>query len=110
MTPEREEICNHVFGNTEEDAKMRDAFIETQLDSLKECVKYMRAGIDEVNPSIGGSFCAVGPCCEAATEIAQVMAGKNNPVIVRINNGNYHPVGTKEFSNNFLRAAVQKQW
>ena len=92
---------------TEEDAKMRDAFVETQLDSLRECVKFMRAGIDEVDPSIQGSFSCVGPCCEAATEIATTMAGKGNPVLLRINNGNYHPVGTKEFSNNFLRAAVQ---
>ena len=103
----REEIMKHVLGDSDEDAKFRDAFVETQLDSLKECVKYMRAGIDDVNPSLGGSFCCVGPCCEAATEIAGVMAGKNNPVILRINNGNYHPVGTKEFSNSFLRAAVQ---
>ncbi len=103
----REEILAYVMGETEEDAKMRDAFVETQLDSLRECVKFMRAGIDDVNPSLGGSFCCVGPCCEAATEIATTMAGKGNPVIVRINNGNYHPVGTKEFSNNFLRAAVQ---
>ena len=103
----REEILAHVMGDTEEDAKMRDAFVETQLDSLRECVKFMRAGIDEVDPSIQGSFCCVGPCCEAATEIATTMAGKGNPVLVRINNGNYHPVGTKEFSNNFLRAAVQ---
>lgn len=103
----REEIFAHVMRSTEEDAKMRDAFVKTQLDSLKECVKYMRAGIDAVNPSIGGSFCCVGPCCEAATEIATTMAGKNNPVILRINNGNYHPVGLKEFSNSFLRAAVQ---
>ena len=103
----REEILSHVMGNTKEDAKIRDAFVETQLDSLRECVKYMRAGIDEANPSISGSFCCVGPCCEAATEIATTMAGKGNPVLIRINNGNYHPVGTKEFSNNFLRAAVQ---
>ena len=103
----REEILAHVMGETEEDAKMRDAFVETQLDSLRECVKFMRAGIDEVDPSIQGSFCCVGPCCEAATEIATTMAGKGNPVLLRINNGNYHPVGTKEFSNNFLRAAVQ---
>ena len=103
----REEILAHVMGNTEEDAKMRDAFVKTQLDSLRECVKFMRAGIDEVNPSIQGSFCCVGPCCEAATEIATTMAGKGNPVILRINNGNYHPVGLKEFSNSFLRAAVQ---
>lgn len=103
----REEIAAHVMGDSDEDAKMRDAFIETQLDSLKECVKYMRAGIDEANPSIGGSFSCVGPCCEAANQIATTMAGENNPVILRVNNGNYHPVGTKEFSNIFLRAAVQ---
>ena len=103
----REEIAKHVFGTTEEDAKMRDAFVETQLEALAECAKYMREGIDSVNPDIGGSFCCVGPCCEAATQIATIMAGKNNPVILRINNGNYHPVGNKKFSNSFMRAAVQ---
>ncbi|MBQ3562535.1 MAG: hypothetical protein IJA13_03210 [Clostridia bacterium] len=103
----REEIAVHVFGKTKEDEKYRDAFVETQLDSLRECVKYMREGIDSVNPKIPGSFSCVGPCCEAATEIATTMAGKGNPVILRINNGNYHPVGTKRFSNIFMRAAVQ---
>ncbi len=103
----REEIAAHVFGETKEDEKFRDAFVETQLDSLRECVKYMREGIDSVNPKIPGSFSCVGPCCEAATEIATTMAGENNPVILRVNNGNYHPLGTKQFSNIFLRAAVQ---
>ncbi|MBR2042788.1 MAG: hypothetical protein IJ946_00445 [Clostridia bacterium] len=103
----REEIAAHVFGKTKEDEKYRDAFVETQLESLRECVKYMREGIDSVNPQIPGSFSCVGPCCEAATEIATTMAGKGNPVILRINNGNYHPVGTKRFSNIFMRAAVQ---
>lgn len=103
----REEILAHVMGETEEDAEMRDAFVETQLDSLRECIKFMREGIDAVDPAIQGSFSCVGPCCEAATEIATTMAGKGNPVLIRINNGNYHPVGLKEFSHNFLRAAVQ---
>lgn len=103
----REEIYAHVIGDSEVDAKMCDAFVETQLEALAECAKYMRAGIDEVNPAIQGSFCCVGGGCDAATQIATTMAGKNNPVIVRINNGNYHPVGLKEFSNSFIRAAVQ---
>ena len=103
----REEIASHVFGKTKGDENFRNAFVETQLDSLRECVKYMREGIDSVNPKIPGSFSCVGPCCEAATEIATTMAGKGNPVILRINNGNYHPVGNKQFSNIFMRAAVQ---
>lgn len=103
----REEIYAHVIGDTEEDAKMRDAFVETQLEALADCAKYMRAGIDDVDPTIAGSFCCVGGGCDAAVQIATTMAGKGNPVIVRINNGNYHPVGLKEFSNSFIRAAVQ---
>ena len=103
----REEIWAHAIGATEEDAKYRNAFIETQLESLVECVKYMREGIDMVDPTIPGSFCCVGPCCEAATEIATIMAGKGNPVQVRVNNGRYTPLGPKQFSNTFMRAAIQ---
>lgn len=103
----REEIWAHATGSTAEDAKYRDAFIETQLESLVECAKYMREGIDAVDPSIPGSFCCVGPCCEAATEIATILAGKGNPVQVRLNNGRYTPQGPKQFSNTFMRAAIQ---
>ena len=103
----REEIWAHATGSTAEDAKYRDEFIETQLESLVECAKYMREGIDAVDPSIPGSFCCVGPCCEAATEIAAILAGKGNPVQVRLNNGRYTPQGPKQFSNTFMRAAIQ---
>lgn len=103
----REELWAHAIGTTEEDAKYRNIFVETQLESLVECAKYMREGIDAVDPSIPGSFCCVGPCCEAATEIATILAGKGNPVQVRVNNGRYTPQGPKQFSNTFMRAAVQ---
>ncbi len=103
----REEIWAHATGTTEEDKRYRNAFIETQLESLVECAKYMREGIDMVDPTIPGSFCCVGPCCEAATEIATILAGKGNPVQVRVNNGRYTPMGPKQFSNTFMRAAIQ---
>ncbi len=35
------------------------------------------------------------------------MAGKGNPVIVRINNGNYTPAGARNLSVHMLRAAYQ---
>ena len=103
----REEIFAHCTGTTAEDKIYRDAFVETQLESLVECAKYMREGIDMVDPTLPGSFCCVGPCCEAATEIATILAGKGNPVQVRVNNGRYHPLGPKNLSNTFMRAAVQ---
>ncbi|MBQ7821466.1 MAG: hypothetical protein IJ391_04205 [Clostridia bacterium] len=103
----REEVFAHCVGSSAVDAKYRDMYIETQLESLVECAKYMREGIDAVDPSLPGSFCCVGPSCEAATEIATILAGKGNPVQVRINNGRYHPQGPKQFSNTFMRAAIQ---
>ncbi len=103
----REEILEHTQGTTDDNIKYRNAFVETQLESLIECAKVMRKGIDEVDPNLPGSFCCVGPCCEVATEIATILAGKDNPVTVRINNGRYHPQGPKYLSSTFMKAAVQ---
>jgi len=103
----REEIKNHVYGNTAEDEKFRNIFIETQIESLIECAKSMREGIDSVDPTIPGMFCCVGNACEGAAQIAKVLAGENNPVVVRINNGNYTPAGARFLSAAFMRAAIQ---
>ncbi|MBQ8146080.1 MAG: hypothetical protein IJ039_04795, partial [Clostridia bacterium] len=48
-----------------------------------------------------------GNNAEFAYEIASTLAGKNNPVTIRINNGNYTPQGTRFFSRVFHRAATQ---
>lgn len=103
----REEIVAHCEGETEEDKKYRDIFVSVQLESLKECARAMREGIDSVDPTIQGSFCCVGDGCEAAADIAGILAGKGNPVILRINNGRYTPKGARELSSAFLRAANQ---
>lgn len=103
----REEIFTRVTSKTQEDLIYRNAFIKTQLESLVECAKYMRKGIDMVDPTIQGAFCSCGTSCESAAEIAKILAGKGNPVQVRINNGHYTAAGPKNFSNVFLRAAIQ---
>lgn len=107
MRKSREEILRHVLGSTWKDETYRNAYVETQLESLTECAKYMREGINAVDPTLPGMFCCVGPCCEAAAEIAAILAGKGNPVQVRVNNGRYTPQGPKQFSGTFMRAAVQ---
>lgn len=103
----REQLWDAVHADSE-DAKMySDIFVSTQRDSLLECAKLMREGIDEVDPTIPGSFCCVGNNAECADEIACIMAGMGNPVVVRINNGNYTPAGARFFSTVFLSAAQQ---
>jgi hypothetical protein len=105
----REEIYAHAIGDSEEDEKYRNLFVETQIDGLIGAAMAMREGIDRVDPTLPGAFC----CCshhytyEGAFEIASILAGKDNPVCIRINNGNCHPAGARYLTVPMSRAAVQ---
>lgn len=103
----REQLWNHVIGDEIEDMKYRDLHIQNQVDSLLASARAMREGIDRVDPTLPGIFCCVGNACEGAVEIATILAGKGNPVIVRVNNGNYTPAGARYFSRSMMRAAKQ---
>ena len=103
----REELLAHVMGDSEEDARLREIFLEVEADSLRVAAKAMRAGIDRVDPTLPGLFCCVGNACEAAVDIATILSGEGNPVVVRVNNGNYTPHGARYVSNHMYRAAVQ---
>ena len=103
----REELFRHTQGTSEEDRRYTEIFIETQRDSLLGAAKAYREGIDRVDPSLPGSFCACGNATEFAAEIAKILAGEGNPVIVRLNNGSYMAPGPRWFSNISRRAAAQ---
>ncbi len=85
--------------------KERDIYVETQREALLQGARAMREGIDAVDKTLPGSFCCVGPTTEFAAEIAKILAGKGNPTVVRINNGNYTPAGARWFSDIAFRAA-----
>ena len=88
---------------------LRALFVKTQIDSLVACAREIRAGIDSVDPTIPGSFCLCGPAAEGALEIATIMAGKGNPIALRLNNANYCAENPRVFvAKSLLRAAVQK--
>ena len=104
----REELWQHVSEKGTDDPLTR-IFIETQIDALVGCAREMRAGIDEIDPSIPGVYCTCGNSCEGAAQIAAVLSGKGNPVTVRLNNANYTAVGVRNLSRPFLRAAYQRE-
>lgn len=104
---ERERILSALRGNSKEDKRITEIFVNSQIDSLVTAARAMREGIDLVDKTIPGSFCACGLSVEGAAEIAKILAGENNPVVVRINNGNYHPAGARYLSSAFQRAAIQ---
>ena len=96
-----------LYGLLEQDGHEaeKQIFVETQREALLQSATAMREGIDAVDESLPGSFCCVGPTTEFAAEIAHILAGKGNPSVVRINNGNYTPEGARWFSDIPFRAA-----
>lgn len=103
----REELYGIVSTINEKANEYTDIFVETQKESVLGAVRVMREAIDSVNSAIPGSYCCVGEEAEFGAEIAKLMAGKGNPVTLRINNGNYTPMGAKYISEKFWRAASQ---
>ena len=103
----REELYAQIRSDTEQGRLYEEIFIETQKESLLGAARAMRDGIDSVDPSIPGAFCCCGDGAEFGAEMGQVLAGAGNPVVVRINNGNYTAKGAREFSSSMFRAACQ---
>lgn len=103
----KEKLWEIVNQKTAESKKYTDIFIECQKESLINASKVIRAGFDSVNPKLSASYCCCGNNAEFAYEMASALAGENNPVTVRINNGNYTPQGARYLSRVFHRAATQ---
>ncbi len=104
----REELKEIICGHTDLTEKYAEIFDETQREGLVGAAKAIREGIDEVNPKIKGAYCSCGADTGFASDIAPILAGKDNPVIVRINDGWYTNAGNRWFSGNVsLRAATQ---
>ena len=103
----REELLDRAENDTEENRRLVQIFYDTQIDSLIGAAKAMRAGVDAVDPKLQMSFCNCGDTCEGAGEIAKILAGKGNPVILRVNNGNYCTLGARGISGAIARAAIQ---
>ncbi len=87
------------------DSKYSKIFVETQREALLKAARAMREGIDRVNPKLPATYCGCGENLEFAEEIAKILAGEGNPVVVRINNGNYTPAGARYLSRASYRAA-----
>ena len=103
----REELRERADIDTEENRRLMQIFYDTQIDSLIGAAKAMREGIDRVDPKLQGSFCNCGDTCEGAGEIAKILAGEGNPVILRVNNGKYCTAGARGIADSIARAAIQ---
>ena len=82
----REELFAALKSEDENSKKYIEIFTKVQYETLLNCAKAIRAGIDEQDESIQGVICASS---DLLGEIPKVLAGKNNPSIMRVNNGAY---------------------
>ncbi len=103
----REELWEKVTKENPDKERYTKLMADLQIESLYETARIMREAIDAVDLSIPGSFCCVGNEVEGAIEIAKIMAGKGNPIVMRINNGNYTAKMIRDFPRHFHRAAHQ---
>lgn len=82
------------------------AYLETQKEALLSAARAIRAGIDEVDPTIPASHCSAGSSTNFSGEIAAVLAGKGNPVTARCNEGMYGTETTHFFGFQSYRSAL----
>lgn len=103
----RESLLALFEQKTDEAQRVLDIFYDTQIDALLGAARAMREGIDRVDPHLPGAFCLCGDTCEGATEIARILAGEGNPVVLRINNGRYCSEGPRGLIRSMARGATQ---
>lgn len=87
----REEVLQHVKGDSDEDKYYTQLYIETQREGLVSAVRAMREGLDMVDPTIRGivSGIYVSTFTEFSDAMAAAFAGKGNPPTIRLNGGPY---------------------
>ena len=103
----REELFNKLKADTEGTSEYTKIFLETQKEAVTQTAEFMRKGIDSIDPNIPASFCSVGYNLEFGSDIAKILSGKNNPVVLRLSHGNFAPAGARFFSRTFFKAAAQ---
>ena len=109
----REELYAHTQGDTEENKKYTDIYVNMIGDTLVDFVKVLREGLDMVDPTIQGAVSGICPpsgYLEFSDRTSKAFAGKGNKPIVRINNGVYTFSSTRFVSSYFYRAALIKKF
>lgn len=102
----REISREELYELVKSDKEVKDKYVALMGESLLGYAKALREGIDSVDPSIPGSYCGVGINFEHAEDIAAIMAGKGNPVVVRVNNAKYAAPGPRGLSDVMYKAAT----
>lgn len=108
----REELFAHTQGDSEEDRRYTEIYVQLQSDAMAQIVAAMREGLDGIDPSILGAVSGIftGTFCEFTDRAAAIFAGRNNPKIARMNNGVYTDGCGRGFTSKMYRAAMLREF
>lgn len=102
----RIELVEHIKAHPRADDPLTASFEWLQREGLVNAATAIRAAIDAVDPTIQGINCTSGDECDTVTLTNPILAGRGNPTVVRVPNGTYSPLTTRQFSDTMRRAAV----
>ena len=108
----REEIYACTQGNTEEDKRLTQIYVDTQREGIVSAVRAMREGLDMVDPTIPGVVSGIYTTTfvEFSDATAVAFAGKGNPPTIRLNGGPYAVSSSpRGFTQQIFRAAILKE-
>ena len=108
----REEIYACTQGNTEEDKRITQIYVDTQREGIVSAVRAMREGLDAVDPTIPGIVSGIYTTTfvEFSDATAVAFAGKGNPTAIRLNGGPYAVSSSpRGFLQQLFRAAILKE-
>ena len=89
------------------DAGIARVYDDVLLDSLMRLTGVIRDAMDEIDPTLPGSFCTCYGDVRHAGPIAGKLAGKGNPRIVRINNARYLSPEMRSFRSGCTMAPLR---
>ena len=89
-----------------ENARIKELWHRTIVDSVVELAKAARAGIDSVDPDIPCYNKIISSELSIAIPVTKVLAGKH-PIIARVNNGFYGSKNFEELPGRMLDTAYQ---
>ncbi|MBQ3596549.1 MAG: hypothetical protein II988_01890 [Clostridia bacterium] len=101
----REQLLEKMQSGSEEGKRIEQVFARVQGDSLVEFVKYIRQGIDEVNPKLQGAVSGIlgNYWMEFSSETAEAFRGQGNPKMIRLNGAVYCSESTHYMSIRMFR-------
>ena len=108
----REEVYACTQGDTAEDKRITQLYVDTQRDGIVSAVRAMREGLDAVDPTIPGIVSGIYTTTfvEFSDATAVAFAGKGNPTAIRLNGGPYAVSSSpRGFLQQLFRAAILRE-